>query len=84
MLQDTKCCYGEVKNSELDFSVANKLVPCFAYDYQPFSTRADGNCLYNMISICLLGNDSLSMILKVLTVNNLFKNKSCFFGAPWK
>ena len=45
----------------------------------PLSSRADGNCLFHSASILLIGNETLSGILRLLTVSELFAH-SDFYG----
>ncbi|KAL3859403.1 hypothetical protein ACJMK2_009626 [Sinanodonta woodiana] len=47
----------------------------------PITTTGDGNCLYNAISILLLGNESLATQLRYLTCIQLEKNMA--FSNAW-
>ena len=48
----------------------------------PLSSRANGNCLFNSASIFLVGNESLSGILRLLTVAELFANSNFYAAHP--
>ena len=45
----------------------------------PHITKPDGNCLFNMISISLVGNESLSNLLRALTVFTLVNYRKDYF-----
>jgi hypothetical protein len=47
-------------------------------DYLPHITKPNGNCLFNMISISLIGNDSFSQLLRALTVYTIIYQKNDF------
>ena len=53
--------------------VMSKLHPVFYEHYLPIKTNGDGNCLYNMVSICLFGNSEKSAFLRYITVCVLMK-----------
>ena len=46
--------------------------------YLPHITKPNGNCLFNMISISLIGNDSFSQLLRALTVYTIIYHKNDF------
>ena len=43
-----------------------------------FSVSANGNCLFNAVSIALIGNESLAMDLRVLTAIELHENATYY------
>ena len=53
-----------IDNSLIDNTTLDEFHPIFKKHYIPHRTSADGNCLFNMISLCLCGNESLTKILK--------------------
>lgn len=69
-----------VKASDIDNHVKKFLNCAFASEFQPFKTKADGNCLYHMISICLIGDTRFSYLLRALTVFTLLKYKTEFLN----
>ena len=48
----------------------------------PLSSRADGNCLFHSTSILLVGNETLSGILRLLTVAELFAHSDFYGNHP--
>ena len=62
--------------NDIDYYTESELHPIFLKFYRPFRTTANGNCLYNMISISLIGNESLTHVLKGLTVFTLILLKN--------
>jgi hypothetical protein len=48
--------------------VLKELYPKFLDTLVPFKTTGNGTCMWNMVSICLIGNESLQKILRLLTV----------------
>jgi hypothetical protein len=48
--------------------VENELYPSFVKMLTPYKTTGNGDCLWNMISISLCGNESLTKLLRLLTV----------------
>ncbi len=55
----------------------SRLYPkCFLEEYKPIKTPPDGSCLWHSISICLSGDTSFTVILRLLTVYYLLKNKT--------
>ncbi len=44
--------------------------------YTPFNTTVNGNRLYNMISISIIGNESLNILIRTLTDFTFIKNES--------
>ena len=65
ILQYTSAC---ISNEKLDFHVLNELYPSFCDILKPHKTSMNGNCLWNMLSISLCGNESLTRLLRLLTV----------------
>ena len=54
------------------------MLPKFAEILIPCTTTANGNCLWNMISLTLIGNESLSKLLRLLTVLSMLTMKQSF------
>ena len=48
--------------------VLKELYPKFSDTLVPFKTTGNGNCIWNMVSISLIGNESLQKILRLLTI----------------
>ena len=48
----------------------------------PLSSSANGNCRFNSASIFLVGNESLSGIMRLLTVAKLFANSNFYATHP--
>ena len=60
------------------------ILPQFPLSYFLFfRTTDDGNCLYNAVSISLIGNEKLSKVLRLLTSNELFENASYYAKHPY-
>ena len=60
--------YIKMTDTNIDTNVLSFLHNTFIKHYFPQKTKADGNCLFSMISITLIGDESLSFILRCLTV----------------
>jgi len=58
--------------------VLSKLHPSFNQQYLPVRTSSDGNCLWHMVSIGLVGNQDLTVCLRLLTVEILVTKKDFF------
>jgi hypothetical protein len=69
---------------ELDISTEKDLYKSFSSILQPFNTTGNGDCLWNMVSICLCGNESLSRNLRWLSVLTLLLFKSEFLNLLLK
>jgi hypothetical protein len=65
-----------VKNVLLDVSAMKYMFPCFSDRFRPCYTESDGNCLWHMISISLIGDQSLTDILRCYTLFTLLKYKT--------
>lgn len=50
--------------------------------YDPISVSADGNCLFNSVSMFLAGNESLSTELRVRTAIELAYNRQLYLRQP--
>jgi hypothetical protein len=57
-----------IPTHKYDRYVEDELYTIFYSNLQPHTTTGDGDCLWNMISLTLLGNESLKKTLKLLTV----------------
>ena len=73
-------CNKKLANYLIDKDTLNELHPIFKQHYLPHITKANGNCLFNMISISLIGNESLHGVLRALTVYTMVKNKTEFLS----
>eukprot|EP00112_Aurelia_sp_Birch-Aquarium-sp1_P020814 Seg5447.2 transcript_id=Seg5447.2/GoldUCD/mRNA.D3Y31 product="52 kDa repressor of the inhibitor of the protein kinase" protein_id=Seg5447.2/GoldUCD/D3Y31 len=49
----------------------------------PCRTSPDGNCLYNACSVALIGNESLSGCLRLLTSIELYQNSTFYATHPY-
>jgi hypothetical protein len=75
----TRETFTSVLKSELiDKGVLAQLPEIFCKQFQPRETTADGNCLWNMISICLIGDEKLSKILRLATLFTLLELEEAF------
>ena len=63
---------------KLCLTVKNELYPKFAEIFIPFVTTANGDCLWNMISLSLIGNESLTRVLRLLTALCMLLMKKSF------
>jgi hypothetical protein len=68
----------ESSNHTLDMIVLSKLHPSFSQQYLPVRTSSDGNCLWHMVSIGLVGNQDLTVCLRLLTAEILVTKKDFF------
>ncbi len=57
----------KLKYNEIDNDVKQLLYKSFSEVYQPRITLGQGNCLWNMVSLCLCGNESLMITLRWMT-----------------
>ena len=76
---NSKKFIGKVSPVLLDKLVLPHLYPSFSKQYEPFITTSDGNCLWNMISIGICGNESLMKSLRFLTVIGILLFKKDLF-----
>ena len=77
-LNKTSFIKEELPQDLIDVGVRDDLHPILLKYYQPHKTTGDGNCLYNMISISIIGNESLNQILRALTFFTLCILKESF------
>lgn len=70
--------FFESSNHTLDMIVLSKLHPSFSQQYLPVRTSSDGNCLWHMVYIGLVGNQDLTVCLRLLTVEILVTKKDFF------
>ena len=79
--------YFELKNLS-DDSLGQSLLPTDlpsnleAEGLQAKKATSNGNCLYNSASIILNGNEDLSLLLRLLTAVELYKNASFYATHP--
>ncbi len=66
----------QLNKNDIDNVTLKELHPVFTGFYTPFNTTGNGNCLYNMISISLIGNESLNILIRALTVFTFIKNEN--------
>ena len=64
-----------INNMDIDKNVLNLLHPAFLNEYTPRVTSPDGNCLWHMVSICLVGTQELTFFLRSATVYTLIRYK---------
>ncbi len=71
--------YSEfMSGGKLDEYVNFELYPNFASVLQPHKTTGNGDCLWNMISLALCGNETLTRVLRLLTVTCMLIMKNNF------
>ena len=58
--------------------IYKQMHPCLRRHYVPVSTLGDGNCLWNMLSQSLIGDDSLMGELRVLSTKAIHQNMNHF------
>ena len=68
----------KIDDSMAVVDICKNLPKEFSSLYQPTETPADGNCMWNMISISICGDWSWSNSLRILTLFTLFKLKEQF------
>ena len=62
--------------------ISKSLLPSDFKDWIPFESTGDGNCLFNSVSILLLGDESLNGVLRLLTVSELFAHSEFYANHP--
>lgn len=50
--------------------------------YSPRKVSGDGNCLFNAISVCMVGNESLAIVLRLLTAAELYLQEDFYSNHP--
>ena len=68
ILQTAAYIYEPSNSNQICKNIKSELYPSFAAILIPFRTAKDGNCLWSMISIGLIGNQTLARFLRLLTV----------------
>ena len=63
-------------------ALTKSLLPADFKDWIPIKTTGNGNCLFNAASIALSGNESLSSVLRLLTVSELFAHSEFYANHP--
>jgi hypothetical protein len=71
---------GKIKLKDIEMSAYELLYNSFAAEYQPLKTPPDGNCLWHMVSLCLVGNTTLMYILRALTTFTILNMKNEIFN----
>ena len=77
ILQAFSFC-AELQPDKIDKNASKHFYTSFLKSYQPQVTSGDGNCLWNMVSISLCGNESLQHLLRKLTTFALIILKDSF------
>ena len=67
-----------ISKEKIDKKTHRQLYTSFSEIYQPHITSSKGNCLWNMISLSLYGNDTLTLLLRKLTFFTLLYLKNDF------
>ena len=49
---------------------------------KPRKVLGDGNCLFNAGSVCVVGNESLAIVLRLLTAAELFLQQNFYADLP--
>ena len=62
--------------------LSRALLPSDFKQWLPIETSGDGSCLYNAVSLSLVGDESLSALLRMLTVSELFANAEFYANHP--
>jgi hypothetical protein len=78
LLNDEAYIYKTEDSLKISAVVLQELYTKFSNTLLPFATSGSGNCLWNMVSICLVGNESLQTVLRLLTVLVMLKMKKEF------
>ncbi len=65
-----------------EHAISKSLLPNDFNNWKPLVSTGDGNCLYNSISILLLGNESLSSILRLLTAAEMIGHADFYAKHP--
>lgn len=73
-----KTYFDHNKTLHRDDNVFSKLPTCFTDNYLPVKTRADGNCLWNIVSICLFNNEAMSDVLRFISTYIIIKDKTLY------
>jgi hypothetical protein len=71
---------NKIDEDLIDDKTFSMLHPILYDYYLPHVTTGDGNCLFNMISLCLVGNESLKSLLRALTVFTMIKFQNEFLN----
>jgi hypothetical protein len=69
-----------IRDNLVEKITLSELHPIIRQHYLPQITKRNGNCLFNMISISLIRNESLANVLRALTVYTIIKNKNEYLG----
>jgi hypothetical protein len=69
---------SQFKSLRVDLGVKESLHQHFQHLYTPIRIRADGNCLYHAISTGLVGDESLSTVLRFGCIGVLLQHKDYF------
>ena len=70
-----------LKHPCIDF-LSKALLPSDFKQWLPLESSGNGNCLYNSVSLSLVGDESLSALLRMLTVSELFANTDFYAHHP--
>ena len=62
--------------------VSKGLLPLDFKQWVPLTVSADGNCLYNAVSISLVGDLSVAALLRMLTASELFAHSEFYSKHP--
>ena len=71
----------DLKQRGVDF-ISKELLPSDFKEWLPLVVRGNGNCLYNSVSLALVGNESISALLRLLTVSELFAYANFYAQHP--
>ncbi len=70
-----------LKQRNID-ATSKLLLPTDFNEWVPLSILGDGNCLYNAVSVSLVGNVSLAALLRMLTASELFTHSEFYAKHP--
>ena len=72
---------GVIQRSGID-SISMTLLPAEFKEWVPLITPGDGNCLYNSVSMSLVGDTTLASLLRMLTAAELFAHSVFYAKHP--
>ena len=81
LISQTRMHSEKLHDRSHDF-ISKSLLPSDFKDWIPIKTTGDGNCLFNAMSTALSGNESLSSVLRLLTVAELFAYSEFYADHP--
>jgi hypothetical protein len=74
--------YGTSTSLKRDLLSACILPRDISSNLVPIKATGNGDCLYNSFSICLVGNENLSGVLRLLTAIEMYQNSEFYTRHP--